>query len=108
MVKKLHKASVAYPNWKLLNNPNYKPWHFPEQIASPRIRIEDVSPSSVITNIEHYRLITFYDKIVIMILDTINLFINCLQCVKSAEEKNSKNYYVDESELKESVTMDSD
>ncbi|CAD1474942.1 unnamed protein product, partial [Heterotrigona itama] len=41
MVKKLHKASVAYPNWKLLNNPNYKPWHFPEQIASPRIRIED-------------------------------------------------------------------
>lgn len=43
MVKKLHKASVAYPNWKLVNNPNYKPWHFPEQIASPRIRIEDVS-----------------------------------------------------------------
>lgn len=108
MVKKLHKASVAYPNWKLLNNPNYKPWHFPEQIASPRIRIEDVSLSSVISNIEHYRQITFYDKIVIMILDTINLFINCLQCVKSAEEKNSKNHYVDESELKESVTMDSD
>ncbi|XP_017799001.1 PREDICTED: PCTP-like protein [Habropoda laboriosa] len=70
MVKKLHKASVAYPNWKLFNNPNYKPWHFPEQIASPRIRIED--------------------------------------CVKSVEEKNSKNHYVDESELKESATMDSD
>ncbi|XP_017765979.1 PREDICTED: PCTP-like protein [Eufriesea mexicana] len=41
MVKKLHKASIAYPNWKLLNNPNYKPWHFPEQITSPRIKIGD-------------------------------------------------------------------
>ncbi|OAD61491.1 PCTP-like protein [Eufriesea mexicana] len=70
MVKKLHKASIAYPNWKLLNNPNYKPWHFPEQITSPRIKIGD--------------------------------------CVKSVEEKNSKNNYVDESELKESITMDSD
>ncbi|CAK9806100.1 START domain-containing protein 10 [Anthophora quadrimaculata] len=70
MVKKLHKASVAYPNWKLFHNPNYKPWHFPEQIASPRIRIED--------------------------------------CVKSVEERNSKNHYVDESELKESSTVDSD
>lgn len=43
MVKKLRKASIAYPTWKLLNNPNYKPWHFPEQIAAPRIQIEDVS-----------------------------------------------------------------
>lgn len=43
MVKKLHKASVAYPDWKVLNNPNYKPWHFPEQIAAPRIRVIDVS-----------------------------------------------------------------
>lgn len=70
MVKKLRKASIAYPTWKLLNNPNYKPWHFPEQIAAPRIQIED--------------------------------------CVKSAEERNSKSHYVDESELKESATMDSD
>jgi len=42
MVKRLHKASVGYPNWKLLNNPNYKPWHYPEQIMAPRIRIEEV------------------------------------------------------------------
>ncbi|XP_012216095.1 START domain-containing protein 10-like [Linepithema humile] len=41
MVKKLHKASVGYPTWKLLNNPNYKPWHYPEQIMAPRIRIEE-------------------------------------------------------------------
>jgi len=39
--------------------------------------------------------------------------INSFQCVKSAEEKNSKYNYVDESDLKESlvkesVAMDSD
>ncbi|XP_071561047.1 START domain-containing protein 10-like isoform X1 [Temnothorax nylanderi] len=75
MVKRLHKASVGYPSWKVLNNPNFKPWHYPEQIMAPRIRIEE--------------------------------------CVKSAEEKNSKYNYVDESDLKESlikesVPMDSD
>ena len=42
MVKKLHKASIGYPTWKMLNNPNFKPWHFPEQIMSPRIKTEDV------------------------------------------------------------------
>ena len=61
MVKKLHKASVAYPNWKLLNNPNYKPWHFPEQIASPRIKIEDVSFFCNFI-IEYYRKNIFHDK----------------------------------------------
>lgn len=45
MVKRLHKASVGYPSWKLLNNPNYKPWHYPEQIMAPRIRIEEVRNS---------------------------------------------------------------
>lgn len=39
--------------------------------------------------------------------------VNSFQCVKSAEEKNSKYNYVDESDLKESLvkepaTMDSD
>ncbi|XP_032671280.1 START domain-containing protein 10-like [Odontomachus brunneus] len=68
MVKRLHKASVGYSSWKLLNNPNYKPWHFPEQIMAPRIRIEE--------------------------------------CVKSAEEKNSKNNYVDESDLKENLVKE--
>ncbi|KAG5321569.1 STA10 protein, partial [Acromyrmex heyeri] len=69
MVKRLHKASVGYPGWKILNNPNYKPWHYPEQIMAPRIRIEE--------------------------------------CVKSAEEKNSKYNYVDESNLKESLVKES-
>ncbi|XP_051155007.1 START domain-containing protein 10-like [Leptopilina boulardi] len=63
MVKKLHKASQNYPSWKLLNSPNLKPWHFPEQISAPRIKIED--------------------------------------CIKSAEEKNLKNNYMDESQLKD-------
>lgn len=45
MVKRLHKASVGYSSWKLLNNPNCKPWHYPEQIMAPRIRIEEVSCS---------------------------------------------------------------
>lgn len=52
MVKKLHKASVAYPDWKQKNNPNYKPWHFPEQIVSPRIRLEDVSIHGIFDVVE--------------------------------------------------------
>lgn len=50
MVKRLHKASVGYPSWKLLNNPNYKPWHYPEQIMAPRIRIEEVRTSLFLYN----------------------------------------------------------
>ncbi|XP_070154658.1 START domain-containing protein 10 [Polyergus mexicanus] len=46
MVKRLHKASVNYPSWKVLNNPNYKPWHYPEQIMAPRIRIEECIKSA--------------------------------------------------------------
>lgn len=49
MVKRLHKASVGYLSWKLLNNPNYKPWHYPEQIMAPRIRIEEVRVTSYST-----------------------------------------------------------
>ncbi|XP_046471468.1 START domain-containing protein 10 [Neodiprion pinetum] len=75
MVKKLHKAALGYPSWKNLHKVDHKPWHFPEQISAPRIRIED--------------------------------------CVKSIEERNSKNNFVDESELKEApsketTTLDSD
>lgn len=42
MVKELRKASKAYNEWKSENNPNWKPWHFPEQITAPRISITDV------------------------------------------------------------------
>jgi hypothetical protein len=43
MVKKLFKASKAYPEWKKQNSPNWKPWHNPEQMTAPRISIQDVS-----------------------------------------------------------------
>lgn len=46
LVKKLHKVSVKYLNWKQTqSNPNFKPWYFPEQMSAPRIRVEDVSMS---------------------------------------------------------------
>ena len=54
MVKKLHKASAGYSSWKKLNNPKFKPWHFPEQISSPRIQIEDVSFEKLFL-IEYFR-----------------------------------------------------
>ncbi|GLH05203.1 Uncharacterized protein GBIM_10807 [Gryllus bimaculatus] len=41
MIKKLRKASQAYPEWKKHNHPDFKPWHYPEQISAPRLRIED-------------------------------------------------------------------
>ncbi|GLV32536.1 uncharacterized protein CBL_00754 [Carabus blaptoides fortunei] len=42
LVKKLHKVSIKYPAWKeAQENPNHKPWYFPEQMSSPRICVED-------------------------------------------------------------------
>ncbi|RZF39319.1 hypothetical protein LSTR_LSTR000840 [Laodelphax striatellus] len=41
MVKNLQKATVGYTEWKQQNNPNWKPWHYPEQITSPRLQIQD-------------------------------------------------------------------
>ncbi|KAK9508225.1 hypothetical protein O3M35_007933 [Rhynocoris fuscipes] len=43
MVKSLQKATLGYLDWKSRNNPNWKPWHYPEQICSPRLNIVDVS-----------------------------------------------------------------
>ncbi|BES94067.1 StAR-related lipid transfer (START) domain containing 10 [Nesidiocoris tenuis] len=39
MVKSLHKASLSYAEWKQRNSPFHKPWHFPEQISSPRLSL---------------------------------------------------------------------
>ncbi|XP_046388059.1 START domain-containing protein 10-like [Ischnura elegans] len=41
MVKRLHKASLGYKSWKLSHNPEWKPWHFPEQITAPRISVSE-------------------------------------------------------------------
>lgn len=47
LVKKLLKASKAYPEWKEQNSPNWKPWHNPEQMTAPRITIQDVSVGQI-------------------------------------------------------------
>ncbi|XP_063240948.1 START domain-containing protein 10-like isoform X1 [Bacillus rossius redtenbacheri] len=53
MVKKLLKASRGYPGWKQQNNPNWKPWHFPEQITMPRISVQDCVKSAAEKSV-HY------------------------------------------------------
>lgn len=63
MVKRLHKASMGYPSWKLLNNPNCKPWHYPEQIMAPRISIEEVRVISCILYSASYNQITLCVKL---------------------------------------------
>ena len=40
-VKWLHKASIAYPEWKKKNEPDMKWWNHPEQITSPKVNIEE-------------------------------------------------------------------
>ncbi|KAG7155903.1 START domain-containing protein 10-like [Homarus americanus] len=45
MVKTLLKASRQYLTWKAHNNPNYKPWIYPEQINLPRIAFNQCTKS---------------------------------------------------------------
>jgi len=42
-IRQLEKAAIGYKNWKWRHNPNYKPWHFAEQISSPKIPLYQVS-----------------------------------------------------------------
>ncbi|VDK52563.1 unnamed protein product [Anisakis simplex] len=42
MMKKLHKASLNYPEWKSANRPSWKPWIYPEQqMNMERIKMSD-------------------------------------------------------------------
>ncbi|XP_034257073.1 START domain-containing protein 10-like isoform X2 [Thrips palmi] len=45
MVATLQEACQGYPEWKMKNNPNWKPWHNPEQMTKPRVKLEDCNPT---------------------------------------------------------------
>nr|CAD7439128.1 unnamed protein product [Timema bartmani] len=70
MVKKLLKASRGYPQWKQDNNPNWKPWHYPEQITAPRITVHDCVKSAAEksvhyvdeTGIDDHNLVTYMNE----------------------------------------------
>lgn len=78
MVKRLHKASLNYPSWKLLNNPNCKPWHYPEQIMAPRIRIEEVRIAFYILHSASYNQITLCVCRVTKLFNTKPTDISCI------------------------------
>lgn len=42
IMKKLYKASKDYDAWKAKNQPQWKPWIFPEQIEMPRLDPKDI------------------------------------------------------------------
>ncbi|VDM59713.1 unnamed protein product [Angiostrongylus costaricensis] len=45
VVKKLHKACLSYTQWKQNNQPNFKPWIYPEQQAEyPRVDLTKCEP----------------------------------------------------------------
>jgi len=51
VLKILQKASQGYSSWKMQNNPSFKPWFFPEQIAAPRITAQDCGAAVVVRKI---------------------------------------------------------
>ena len=42
VISKLHKACLAYDDWKKQNNPTHKPWLYPEQNALPLLSTADI------------------------------------------------------------------
>lgn len=45
-VKQLEKAAIGYRDWKAVHNSNLKPWHYPEQISSPKLSLNLVCINS--------------------------------------------------------------
>ncbi|XP_020564049.1 START domain-containing protein 10 [Oryzias latipes] len=43
VLKKIHKASLKYSDWKKKHNPCFKPWLFPEQNTLPSIPLSELS-----------------------------------------------------------------
>ncbi|EYC23413.1 hypothetical protein Y032_0015g2638 [Ancylostoma ceylanicum] len=45
VIKRLHKACLAYPEWKEENHPNLKPWIYAEQqMDFPRVDLSKCQP----------------------------------------------------------------
>jgi len=46
MVRRLHKACLGYDRWKESKGggKGNKPWIYPEQIGTPKIKMDEVSP----------------------------------------------------------------
>lgn len=42
-MKKMYKACLKYPEWKLKHNPHFKPWLFPEQSRLPALPLSELS-----------------------------------------------------------------
>lgn len=46
MIKKMHRACLAYPAWKSRHNPDWKPWSRPEQQSSTRVDLSKCKPKN--------------------------------------------------------------
>ncbi|XP_062423483.1 START domain-containing protein 10 [Rhea pennata] len=42
-MKRMYKACLKYPAWKLQHNPHFKPWLFPEQSPLPAVALAELS-----------------------------------------------------------------
>ncbi|XP_009871038.1 PREDICTED: PCTP-like protein, partial [Apaloderma vittatum] len=42
-MKKMYKACLKYPEWKLKHDPHFKPWLFPEQSRLPTLALSELS-----------------------------------------------------------------
>ncbi|KAL5011783.1 hypothetical protein ScPMuIL_010334 [Solemya velum] len=46
VIGRIHKACKDYSDWKRANNPQFKPWLFPEQMTLPHLDMTQIRPLS--------------------------------------------------------------
>lgn len=46
-MRKIYKAALKYPEWKMRHSPNLKPWRFPEQNVLPSISVSELRQQRV-------------------------------------------------------------